>query len=39
VTTFCSAVGAMLSMKLKNPEIALAEQVRAEPLKIVMGAR
>jgi DNA-binding winged helix-turn-helix (wHTH) protein len=39
VTTFCSAVGAMLSMKLNNPEIALAEQARAEPLKIVMGAR
>src|SRR6202042_2868145 len=39
VTTFCSAVGAMLSMKLKNPEIALAEQVRAEPLRLAVGAR
>ena len=39
VTTFCSAVGAMLSMKVRNPEIALAEQVRAEPLRLAVGAR
>jgi DNA-binding response OmpR family regulator len=39
VTTFCSAVGAMLSMKLQNPETALAELVRTEPLKIAVGAR
>jgi DNA-binding response OmpR family regulator len=39
VTTFCSAVGAMLSMKLQAPQIALAEQVAAAPLKIVVGAR
>lgn len=39
VTTFCSAVGAMLSMKVRNPEVALAEQVRAEPLRLAVGAR
>jgi DNA-binding response OmpR family regulator len=40
VTTFCSAVGAMLSLKLLNPELALADEVvRAEPLKIAVGAR
>jgi hypothetical protein len=39
VTTFCSAVGAMLSMKLLNPELVPVEDlVRAEPLKIAVGA-
>jgi DNA-binding response OmpR family regulator len=38
VTTFCSAVGAMLSMKLRNPEMVLAEQARTEPLRLAVGA-
>jgi two-component system, OmpR family, response regulator MprA len=38
VTTFCSAVGAMLSMKLQNPKAALAELARAEPIKLAVGA-
>jgi hypothetical protein len=29
----------MLSMKVRNPEIALAEQVLAEPLRLAVGAR
>jgi hypothetical protein len=44
VTTFCSAVGALLSMKLHNPEIVPAEQAGTEPLgtgplRIAAGAR
>jgi DNA-binding response OmpR family regulator len=39
VTTFCSAVGAMLSMKLLNPELAPPGDLgRAEPLRIAVGA-
>jgi DNA-binding response OmpR family regulator len=38
VTTFCSAVGAMLSMKLQSPQVALPEQIRAEPLTIAAGS-
>ena len=39
VTTFCAAVGAMLSMKVRSPETDLAGPARTEPLRLAVGAR